>query len=788
MATSTRLLLSALVLGLSGTPATVLAQESSATASLLDEVIVTARKREESLQDTPLSITAITSREIQNQGVSDLRDIVALTPGLTISEFGSGTLNAPVIRGLSQLTGGQFAENNVSVFYNGVYIQNNNLVDATFLDIERIEVVKGPVSALYGRNAYAGVINYVTKKPSAEFEGSARLIGGEYGRRAVSGTISGPISGDVFKARLGGRYDSSDGSWGDPVTNVRFDGGERKAVQGALEITPSNSLNILITGFYADDKLDQPARVSVTGNCGATAAAFQPTLCGEVGDYTSSSVSRSSKPSFALYGNKRKLLLGSGEVTFSLGPVDIKSLTSYSSNSFYQNRDTDGTGVGFPYSLAGTPAGTVNLSSYTYSTSDDASFSQELRAAFNATDKLRVSLGGFYNRWHADNDFTLTVATGAVPAGRTAIIAFPIGSTPDGSPSPFIQRTHLEDDEYSGFTVLDYAATDELTLSAEARRSRQTKLANQTGTFLRLPATDPDGPNGIERSWNFWSYRFTGDYKITPDTMIYVSAAKGNKAGGFNSGSAIPVDSVQYDPEQNKTYEAGVKTRILGGRAALDVTAFYSTLSGLQLFGFQASGIGSVITNGGDATAYGFEASIGAKVATGVNVSAGLAYTNPTFDSGSLLNSSASVGQCRNIPACASRVVTDSTGRVALDLGGFKLPRQSQWQYSAVLDVVRPLTERFDWTLRGNYKYQSKQYSTTPPTNVGYIGDRNTLNLRAGIASGDIWNVEVFVDNALDDATALNFGSSLNPANASSPLQIVYGQKRTVGVEASIRF
>ena len=782
--TSHLLATTAALAGLATIPVAAHAQ-GAASAGGVSEVVVTARKREENLQKVPLSITAIGAQTLEDQGVSDLRDIVTLTPGLTISEFGAGTLVSPIIRGLSQLTGGQFAENNVASFYNGVYIQNNNLIDTSFLDIQRVEVIKGPVSSLYGRNAYAGVINYVTKRPSDKFEGSIRGIAGKYGRRSLSGTISGPIAGDVVKARLGSRYDESDGSWRDPVSGVTFEGFRKFAVQGAVEIDPSQDFNLIATAFYAKDTLDQPARVAALGNCGAPAGAFQPTFCGKIPDYTDSSVSRSANPSFDLYGAKRELFLATNEINFKLGGVDVKSLTSYGNNSYGQNRDQDGTGVGFTYNLSG-PPGKANLSTYTYSTSDDESFSQEVRASFNAGEKLRFQLGGFYNNYKADTEFTLTIDGSSLPAGVNALPLFPIAVTRNGSVSPFIQRVHLEDREYSGFGVVDFSPTEKLTLTGEARWSNQRKFQNQAGTFLTGPSADPDGPNGIGGTFKFWSYRFTGDYQLTPITLLYASAAKGTKAGGFNSGSAINTSDVQYDPEINWTYEAGVKTKLWDGKATLDVSVFYSNLSDIQLFGFQASGLGSVITNSGDGKSYGFEAGLNAQLAPGVSLGLGLAYANPEFKTGSLLNSSASVGQCRNIPACAGRVVTIG-GKTSLDLGGLSFPRESDWQYTSQIDVIRPLTETLSWTLNANYKYQSSQYSTTPPTNVNYIGARKTLNLRAGLA-GERWTFEGYVNNALDDGTALNFGSGLNASNFQSPISIVYGAKRSYGVEASFKF
>jgi iron complex outermembrane recepter protein len=765
-------------IALAGAAGVSFAQQSGPESGGLDEIVVTARKREESLLETPLSITAITSQDIDRQGVSDLRDIVALTPGLSISEFGAGTLNVPVIRGLSQLTGGAFAENNVSVFYNGVYIQNSNMVDATFLDIERIEIVKGPVSSLYGRNAYAGVINYVTKRASDELDGSARLIVGEYGRQAASGTISGPL-GATVKARLGARYDESDGSWRDPSSGVRFDGGVRQAVQGSLEFEPSDRFSAVASIFYADDDLDQAARQGVLGNCGGAPGAFQPAICGQIPDYGSSTVIRSSNPPYELFGNRRELMLSTLTLNATFGPVELKSLTSYADTSYATTRDQDATGVGVPFALVGTPAGTVNLSTYTRFTADSRAFSQELRASFDVGERVRLSLGGFYNDWSGDTTTNLTVDGRNVPGGRTPLIIFPIGSTPDGSPTPFVQLLLLEDEEYSGFAVADFDATDALSFSLEARRSNQRKLQNQSGGILRTPAVDPDGPTGIGGSWSFWSYRASGQYQLTPDMMVYASAARGSKAGGFNSGTGIPAADLQYDPEENDTYEIGLRSQLLDGRATAELTAFYSLLSGLHLFNFNATGVGSIINNGGDATAKGFEASIAARVATGVTLTAGVAYTDPRFDSGSSTNSTASIAQCRVIAACSGRVRTD---------GGLLLPRQSQWQYTTTADVVRPLTAGLDWTLRGAYKYQSKQYATTPPTNVGWVGDANRLNLRAGIAKADSWSLEAYVDNALDDGTALNFGSDLNAANATFPLAIVYAAKRSFGLEFNYNF
>lgn len=764
------------------------AQEAGASTINFGDIIVTARKQEENLLNVPLSITAVTADTIKNQGVSGIRDIISLTPGLTMSEFGAGTLNVPVLRGMTNLTAGAFAELNVAVFYNGVYLQNNNLVDATFLDLERVEVVKGPVSALYGRNAYAGVINYVIKRPSDELEASASGIVGTRGRLSAEASVSGPIAGDMVKARLAGRFDSSSGSWQDPVSDVRFGGYDKYAVQGSIEADPAEALNLLATVYYSNDEFDQPARAFLgSGNCGAAAGAFQTSICGKIPDFDDDTVVRSARPAFSLFGNKRDALLATLEANLDLGRFNLKSLTSYSETTYNQRRDQDGTGVGFAFPLAGTTTGeTVNLSTYGLGSADENAFSQELRATFDVTDQLTVSVGGYYNKFESVSTITLAVDPTPVPAGRTAVIAFPIGFIDANGQPAFTNSSDLEDKEVSGFGSIAYEVIPGLTLNAEGRRSKQTKGQNQTESLTTTPFVDTDGPNGISDSWSFWSYRFSADYQVNPDVLLYVSLAEGNKAGGFNVGAAA-VD-LQYDPEKNRTYEAGMKAKLFDGRAVLDISAFYAELSDLQLQFIAANGLSAVIKNAGKAKVPGFEAQISGQVASGVNMSLGVAVADPTFEDGSILNSGQARGQCLNIPECASRVVAIPGSTVlGVDLGGLSLPRQSDLQASAVIDVRQPLMDDWDWTFRGNYNFQSRQYATTPPVNNGWIGSRHTLNMRAGVATDRI-TVEVYVDNALNDGTPFNYGSGLNPSNFQSPIAIVYGDKRSFGLEASVKF
>lgn len=760
-----------------------------------DAIIVTARKREETLLDVPLSVTALTAETIKDQGVNEIRDVVNLTPGLSLSEFGAGTLNVPVIRGLTNLTGSAFAENNVSVFYNGVYIQNSNLIDATFLDVERIEVIKGPVSSLYGRNAYAGVINYVVARPSKTLSVSGNGLVGTRGRLAAEARVSGPIAGDVLSATIAARYEGSNGSYEDPVNGIRFGGYDKRAIQAVVEVDPGDEFNLLGTLFYGNDRFDQPMRALANfggnfigqGNCGAAANAFQTTICGQVPDADDNTVVRSSNPQFELYGNRRKVWFGTLEANVDVGALQFKSLSSFSNINYNMRRDQDGTGVGFAYALSGTPAATANLSSYVIQEAADSSFQQELRATLEASDSLIFTLGGFYNRYVSDQTAGFLIDPSPVPAGRTPSQTLIAYLDPVTAAFTQAQFTRFTDEEISAFGMIEFKPTPELTLSAEGRRSQQNKLQNQRSMTFTGNFNDLDGPGGIKGEWKFWSWRFSGQYKPSSGTMIYASAARANKAGGFNPGSLNPVD-LQFDPENNTTYEVGFKSELFGRRATFDIAVFYADLTDLQLTGVTADGLRTAISNAGEAKAYGVEASITGRLAQGVQLGIGVAYANPTFKDGSFLNSGQTRTQCLNIPNCAPRVQTipGSTIR-GTELGGLSLPRQSDWQFNTTLDVRRPLTDTLDWTLRGYYAYESEQFAAFPPINEAFIGDRHTLNARIGIAT-DNFSLAAFVENALDDGTPLNFGSQFNGSNFQTPLGIVYPDKRTFGIEGSFRF
>jgi iron complex outermembrane receptor protein len=234
-----------------GTSATAFAQQSqdtSGTSVGLEEIVVTARKRSESLQSVPMAIDAFNAETIAKLNLVRLGDVANQTPNLTFVSGESGRLNTPIIRGIAMIDSRGF-DNNVGVFVDGVYVSGRAAQDITLLDLERIEVVKGPQSAIYGRNTFAGAINFVSKKPSDTFSSDLEVTLGQDELESFQVAVSGPIIADRLLGRLSANYLNDGGTYkntGSVAAGTGIDGYENKAVNATLLFTPSDSSEIFL--------------------------------------------------------------------------------------------------------------------------------------------------------------------------------------------------------------------------------------------------------------------------------------------------------------------------------------------------------------------------------------------------------------------------------------------------------------------------------------------------------------------------------------------------------------
>ena len=203
---------------------------------VVEQITVTARKKEETLHDVPLSITVLGSQMLEDARIQNLADVSAFTPGLSLFNPIGEFLPTPVIRGMAPTD--IFGEPNAAVFLDGVFVAGREGLNFSYLDVERIEVVKGPQTALYGRNAFSGAINFITKRPTDEFDAKFDVMAGNDGRALGQLNVSGPIIGETLTGRLGLAYDNFDGSYTDTTGGTDVGGYEYQTFTGGLNWRP----------------------------------------------------------------------------------------------------------------------------------------------------------------------------------------------------------------------------------------------------------------------------------------------------------------------------------------------------------------------------------------------------------------------------------------------------------------------------------------------------------------------------------------------------------------------
>jgi iron complex outermembrane receptor protein len=716
----------------------------------IEEIVVTTRKRSESLQDVPLAITAFSTQDLEQSGIRDFRDLTYLTPGLKLVDFGASLFNAPVIRGLSQTV--LVGESNVGTFLDGVYVSAKSGVDIALLDLERVEIVKGPQSSLYGRNTFAGAINYVTRKPGDAFEAKVDLMAGSAGAYRTLGSVSGPLVADRLGASLSLGYDKFAGTYDDAVTGDDI-GGYRKAnARFALLLSPADSVRISGSLYYGNDEFKTAAIARLAGNCGVRNLDF----CGETPQVEDLRVEATTNAA-VLSLNDREVWFGNVSAEADLGWATLSSLTGYNNSDVDSFGDFDKTARGDTYALFPGP-GTVRINVFLGSSSDIEDFSEELRLASPEDQALRWSVAGFYYKFDSliESPFgslnTDPIPTGQRPGLQVApglVVPHPFGFlfTGDGSTSPLVSRSTDKVTQYSIYGDLRYDISEQFTAGLELRHTWEKKRTDTLSNAF-AGGRDTDGP-GRRDTFKYWDPRFTLDYRATDDAMLYAAVAKGTKAGGFNANATI-ASEFSFAPERNWTYEIGVKSTLLDRRLRLNGSAFYIDWTDLQLPSpsSDTTNISNQTKNIGAATSKGIEVESLLTPDEAWTLGAGLAYTDATFSNGAIDLGNAA--DCAVIPSCRPDLIT-VLGRSAINLRGRRLQNQAKWQVNLNATLTLPLTDTgWDWFARADYIYTSKMFGQV--ANFTILGDRNILNTRIGVQN-EAFTVSAFVDNLLDDTT-----------------------------------
>jgi iron complex outermembrane receptor protein len=751
----------------SAAPTTAPAANSDTTPT---DIVVTARKRVENLQNVPLSITALSASDLSSAGVQDLRDITFQTPGLTFTTgAGANYYSKPIIRGQTDLGG---VDNNVPVFFDGVYISNTSAIDFGIIDLARVEVIEGPVSATYGRSAYAGAINYVTAKPTDHFSAQFKATGGDYGKYAFSGLVSGPIAGDILKGGISASYDHFDGTFHDPATNANAGGYVKRDFSANLDFTPNEHLEIRPFIYYGNDQFGSEASVFGPANCGS---GYSATFCGNFPSGTVYGPYVANGSQYGQTGNSRKVLIGTLTIDLKYDWGTISSLTGWGEYNTSEYNEFDDQSFGLLANYYALPTG-ATVGSYptaanqaTFGTNPvgqayvplhfgytdrNRDFSEELRFTTKQTGPIKGSIGGYYATTHHTNSLGLAQGTCSIPAGNYIVdfFATPCGQVQSNQVSAYDQNDSVK----AVFGSLDWDIVKDLTFSTELRySSTKSNYLEISAIFNPFPAEGystsgssalyPLGTTPETATFNDVTSRTSLTYKPSHDLTIYASAANGSKIGGFNNSTVYP----SYKPEKNWTFEIGFKSQFMDNKIGLNADVYLINATDYQIYAPAPGGLGGFYnSNYGGLRTKGAEISAWAKLASWAKLSGGVGITDPKFKSDAY--DFGDYALCGSVPGCSSRLTT-AAGVPAVSLNGLRPPYESNFTFNAALDVRYPVAEGYTGIFRADYRHESPQFYQYP-IDAGSFGPLNVVNLRVGVEKGPI-SLVAYVRNLTNNLT-----------------------------------
>jgi iron complex outermembrane recepter protein len=752
-----------------------LAQDAAAEDAGLGEIIVTAQRREENLQDVPISITALGGEKldaIQSGGV-DVRGLSGRVPSLLIESSFGRTFPRFYIRGLGNTDFDFNASQPVSLVYDDQVLENPILKGFPIFDLERVEVLRGPQGTLFGRNTPAGIVKFDSVKPKDEVGGYGRISYGRFKSVNAQGAVGGPL-GDSVNVRLSALYQKQD----DYIDNVLPSGTTKDALEGYDEfaarlqvlVKAGDDLDFLLTGQIRS--LDGTARVF-------RANVFTRGQQGLNANFNRFRVSVDGQ-------NEQKVDTqnASARITWDTGPVTLTSVTSYWHGDATSVGDVDGGfGANFlPPNLTG--PGVIPFTAETRDTVPSLKqFTQELRLASNGDGPLSYQAGFFYfdEKLTIRSDNFSTLGDPNNPVGGTNIIV----------------SQRQDSKAYGVFGSLTYKLSDQFSVTGGVRynddkrrfqavRSKDTQfpgfLQNPLGTVNRSTKDD-------NVTWDV-----SATYAATDDLNLYARVARGYRAPSiqgrilFPPATATPLESgvTVGDSETITSYEAGIKSTLLDGRARFNLNGFYYNLNDAQLTAVGGGVNANRLINANKVRGYGFEADLEIKPVDALLITAGLSYNNTSIRDRNL--TTAACGAVRvdtfpNVSLCTPLdpvvVAAAPFSPAIVNINGNRLPQSPRWiaNWTARYGVPVGDGEVYaftDWAYRSKinfFLYESVEFQ-----------DKRMLEggLRLGYQT-DSFDVAGFVRNITNDTSAVG-GIDFNNLTG------FVNEPRIWGIEAGFKF
>jgi iron complex outermembrane recepter protein len=767
---------------------------------ILEEVIVTAQKRVESLQDVPISIAAVSGEKIDDAGITGLEELTLYTPNVTINN-GAGTPNL-FIRGVGSGTNAGF-EQSVGLYIDGVYAGRGALASVpTTMDLERVEILKGPQGILFGKNTIAGAINITSAKPSDEFEGMVEaLYEHDQGEQQYNLMLSGPLTSNL-SARLAVRYDAMDGWWDNVITGAQGPNQENMYARGSIRWDPTDTLEI--HAKYEHGDFDRKSRPTVV---------YQSDFAGQenfLGTVPFPVISDRDKGAGDVDGG---LTTGTEVLAVTVNwDLPFATLTSISAYSAYDSESPGNTDMAAVHSLSRTRW------------EDYEQYSQEIRLVSPGGETLDWITGAYYQR----NELNISQRVDTIDFAQSGplSVAGALFAEQPGVPSRFDQDSN----SWAIFGQGTWNTTDSLRFSLGVRYNEETKDLDKareanglqirpgSATFFANPLNRQliadvrqHSFTGLSRDEDKWTFSGSAQWDASNDAMLYASISTGFKGGGFDeaysgagyeirlanpltgelTGESVPGNApsvLDYEDETVTAYEVGAKLRLLEGAAELNIALFRMEYENLQT----SSLVGDVfrVGNAGESISQGVEIDTRWLATERLSIGGAIAYLDAYYEDFS--GATCTIVQTtdpENNPGCLR---DDGTNIAAGEAGGQNLKDETllfapEWSANLNARYVLPLSANLLLVSSMDINYEDEFYSALDLDPNTKHDSATLINARLALTNVDrSWSVAVIGKNLTDEKTYI-WNNDVPVTNSNSYFGLP-GRPRSIAVQARYRF
>lgn len=692
------------------------------SAHTIEEITVTAGRRAENLQKVPIAVSVLNDLTLQVSDIQDLTDIASRAPGLTVSSFSLGQPSIHM-RGIGSNDDGAAMDNSVVVFLDDVYIGRISTLDLNVLDLERVEVLRGPQGTLYGRNAIGGAIKMISKAPTAEPEARLQLSAGNYRAAGINLLVNGSL-GKHWQGRLSLDARQRDGWQNNSILNLEKQHAYSSwVVRSQLRHNPNESLAILWSADLSRDNRNSSGRIPVQGRVPVRILDSNNNRIPLLDDNGSPLLDNNLQPLYAtqlpttifsnLGGNPKNATNGeqgftdrdiwglNQRITQQSEAGNWISITSYRDSDFNWLEDS----IGIPSSATDQ---TVN----THVNESHRQFSQEFRWA-----SVQQS-----NTDPADQPISYVMGIYTLYEHTNRLEQFPFFDS--------VARTHQDNrtNSYAMFGQLDYQLNSKARLTLGGRYSRDTKKLHQESLNGGAPSIILENFElSSQKTWQDFSPRFALSYNLSDSQLMYGSISRGMKSGGFQGApGTLELALRTIDPESAWTHELGFKSLCFQDRLRLNLAGFYTDYQDLQVVQFQTvDNFGLFQTdNAASATVRGLEFEFDAHLSNNLTFTGSYAYLNATYDN-----------------------FDDLDGR---DFTGNQLRQAPKHTANLTLHYEQPFASG-DLRLHADFRYQSKSYRE-PDNSITQQPSFQLLDASISyLASNNHWEAKLWAKNLLDE-------------------------------------